>query len=214
MNDGFIYQSDNPTALDIFQLNNDGSLNISTTVINNNPSTFSAGLTVGDVTVIGQLPNPEQGGQLSLPVLQVGGTIAGHDIILGETGNTKFISGINGTYIYNNLNVSGTINNSDLTNKLNAKANQTDLNTLTNTVNNKEDKTDLITNYYNKNDVNSLIVGKANSSDVYTKSYIDTSLAQKADTSNVYTKTMTDSALSQKANSSDVSTSQIGRAHV
>jgi hypothetical protein len=45
-----------------------------------------------------------------------------NDIILGNSGVTQFISHTMGTYIYNDLNVSGVIRNTDLTNKLNNKS--------------------------------------------------------------------------------------------
>lgn len=41
---------------------------------------------------------------------------------------------------------------------------------------------------------------KADASNVYTKSQIDTSLATKADSSSVYTKSQIDTSLSAKAN--------------
>ena len=44
-----------------------------------------------------------------------------NDIILGSNGTTTLISDNTGTYIYNNLNVSGNINNTELTNKSNSK---------------------------------------------------------------------------------------------
>jgi hypothetical protein len=59
---------------------------------------------------------------LVIPALQIGGTMLANDIILGSSGITKFISDYTGTYIYNNLSVSGNINNVTLTNVLNAKA--------------------------------------------------------------------------------------------
>jgi hypothetical protein len=45
-----------------------------------------------------------------------------NDIILGNSGVTQFISHTMGTYIYNDLSVSGVIRNTDLTNKLNNKS--------------------------------------------------------------------------------------------
>lgn len=45
---------------------------------------------------------------------------------------------------------------------------------------------------------------KANVSDVYTKSQVDSALSGKANTTDVYTKTQVDNALSGKANTSDV----------
>ena len=73
-----------------------------------------------------------------------------NDIVLGGNGITKLISDDTGTYIYNNLSVSGNVNNNDLTTKLNSKATTTQLSTLSGAVNNKTDQTYLITNYYNK----------------------------------------------------------------
>ena len=72
--------------------------------------------TIGDADLISPLPNPNLGNQLVVPSLQVGGTMMANDIILGTNGTTKLISDNTGTYIYSNLNVSGIINNTDLTN--------------------------------------------------------------------------------------------------
>ena len=77
--------------------------------------------TIGYLDQITLLPNPNLDNQLVLPQLGVGGTIMANDIILGNSGVTQFISHTMGTYIYNGLNVSGVIKNTDLTNKLNNK---------------------------------------------------------------------------------------------
>ena len=53
---------------------------------------------------------------------------------------------------------------------------------------------------------------KANSSDVYTKTQVDTSLGLKANSSDVYTKTQVDTPLGLKANSSNVYTKCESRA--
>ena len=70
--------------------------------------------TFGYTGLITQLPNPNLNNELVLPQLQVGGTMMANDLFLGSNGTTKFISDGTGTYIYNNLSVSGSINNTDL----------------------------------------------------------------------------------------------------
>ena len=82
----------------------------------NKAAVFPSG-TFGDEDSITPLPNPNLGNQLVVPSLQVGGSFMATDIILGS-GVTRLLSDNTGTYIYNNLNVSGNINNNDLTNKL------------------------------------------------------------------------------------------------
>jgi hypothetical protein len=111
-----------------------------------------------------------------------------NDVILGSSGTTKLISDGTGTYIYNNLHVSGNINNEDLTTKLNSKATASQLSTLSSTVNNKADQTYLITNFYNKDQSDSLLQGKANSNNVYSISQIDSALAHKANATDLYNK--------------------------
>lgn len=59
-------------------------------------------------------------------------------------------------------------------------------------------------NVYTKTEVDTLVSGKADASNVYTKTEMDTALSGKADSSSVYTKTETDTLLSGKANASDV----------
>ena len=103
-----------------------------------------------------------------------------NDVILGLSGITKFVSDDTGTYIYNNLSVTGNINNDDLNNKLNSKATTSQLSNLSRLVSNKADQTNLITNYYNKNQTDSLLQGKANSNSVYTMSQVDSALSQKS----------------------------------
>ena len=95
-----------------------------------------------------------------------------------------------------NLNVSGNINNNDLTNKLNSKVSNTDFSSLSDSISTKADQTFLITNYYDKNQSDSLLQGKANSNNVYSISQIDSFLTQKANSID----------LSNKANASDVYT--------
>ena len=137
--------------------------------------------TIGDADLISPLPNPNLGNQLVVPSLQVGGTMMANDIILGTNGTTKLISDNTGTYIYSSLNVSGVINNTDLTNKLNSKVSDEDFSVLSNNVSSKTDQTFLITNYYNKNESDSLLQGKANTNNVYSSSQIDSFLSEKAD---------------------------------
>ena len=91
----------------------------------NKPAIFTTG-TFGDVDLITPLPNPNLDNQLVVPSLQVGGSMMANDIILGSSGITKLISDNTGTYIYNNLNISGIINNNDLTTKLNSKVSNAD----------------------------------------------------------------------------------------
>ena len=145
----------------------------------NKPAIFTTG-TFGDEDLITPLPNPNLGNQLVVPSLQVGGTMMANDIILGSNGTTKLISDSSGTYIYNNLNVSGVINNTDLTNKLNSKVSDEDFSTLSNNVSNKADQTYLITNYYNKNESDSLLQGKANTNNVYSSSQIESFFISKS----------------------------------
>ena len=97
--------------------------------------------TIGDTDLISPLPNPNLGNQLVVPSLQVGGTMIANDIILGTNGTTKLISDNTGTYIYNNLSVSGVINNTDLTNKLNSKVSDEDFSVLSINVSSKADQT-------------------------------------------------------------------------
>ena len=125
----------------------------------NKPAIFTTG-NFGDEDLITPLPNPNLNNMFVVPSLQVGGTMMANDIILGSNGTTKLISDNTGTYIYNNLSVSGVINNTDLTNKLT---------TLTDTLSSKTDQTSLIANYYDKNQTNIALQGKANTSDVYKK---------------------------------------------
>ena len=116
LDEGYVPQDPNNNTLTLFTLNASGSLSINAPVENSQNATF------GDINLITPLPNPNMNGDLVLPVVQVGGTLMATDIILGNNGSTKLISDSTGTYIYNNLNVNGTINNPDLTNKLSAKA--------------------------------------------------------------------------------------------
>jgi hypothetical protein len=88
----------------------------------NGSLTIDANATIGDLSLISLLANPNLGNQLVLPQLAVGGTMMANDIILGS-GVTKLISDNTGTYIYNDLSISGVINNTDLDNRLNSKSN-------------------------------------------------------------------------------------------
>ena len=81
----------------------------------NKTAIFDKGI-YGDESFIAPLPNPEQGNQLVYPKLEVGGALMSNQVIIGISGSTKFLSNTTGTYIYNNLNISGIINNSDLIN--------------------------------------------------------------------------------------------------
>ena len=125
-----IIANSQPSSLDYTT----GTLNISKPVVLENA-------TIGDADLISPLPNPNLGNQLVVPSLQVGGTMMANDIILGSNGTTKLISDNTGTYIYNNLNVSGNINNTDLTNKLNSKVSNEDFSVLSNNVSSKTDQT-------------------------------------------------------------------------
>ena len=105
----------------------------------NKPAIFTTG-TFGDEDLITPLPNPNLGNQLVVPSLQVGGSMMANDIILGSSGITKLISDNTGTYIYNNLNVSGNINNNDLTNKLNSKVSNTEFSVSSDNVSSRADQ--------------------------------------------------------------------------
>ena len=105
----------------------------------NKPAIFTTG-TFGDVDLITPLPNPNLGNQLVVPSLQVGGSFMATDIILGS-GVTKLISDNTETYTYNNLNVTGNINNNDLTDKLNSKVSNSELSVLSDNVSSKADQT-------------------------------------------------------------------------
>ena len=89
----------------------------------NGSLTIEANATIGDLSLVSLLPNPNLNNQFVLPQLVVGGTMMANDIILGNDGTTSLISNSTGTYIYNDLSVSGVINNTDLDNRLNSKSN-------------------------------------------------------------------------------------------
>ena len=110
------------------------------------------------------------------------------------------------------MNISGIINNPDLTTKLNSKVSNNDSSVLSDNVSSTADQSFLITNYYDKNQSDSLLQGKANSNNVYSISQIDSALSQKANAidlsnkanaSHVYTKTEVDSAFQTKADMSN-----------
>jgi len=179
--------------------------------------TIVGNATIGDLSQLSLLPNPNLSNQIVIPQLTVGGTMMANDIILGDNGITKLISDVSGTYIYNNLSVTGIINNNDLTTKLNSKATTTELSDLSYTVSNKADQTDLITNYYNKNQINSSLQGKANANNTYSIAQVDGFLLQKANVSdlndkvsasNVYLRTDADLTFQTKNDMSNYATTE------
>ena len=89
----------------------------------NGSLTIEANATIGDLSLVSLLPNPNLSNQIVIPQLLVGGTMMANDIILGNNGTTDLISDSTGTYIYNDLSVSGIINNTDLDNRINNKSN-------------------------------------------------------------------------------------------
>jgi hypothetical protein len=110
-------------------------------------------VTIGNPELVSLLRNPNLNNDIVIPQLVVGGTFMSNDIILGSNEITHLISDNTGTYIWNDLSVSGVINNTDLQSKLNSKA---------------------------------------NGSDVYTKTQVDTSLGLKANSANpTFTGTVT-----------------------
>ena len=76
------------------------------------------------------------------------------------------------------------------------------------TLNNLSAKKANSSDVYTKTQVDTKLETKANSSDVYTKEEIDTSLGKKANSDDVYTKTELGESLALKANSSDVYTKE------
>ena len=66
----------------------------------NGSLTIEANATIGDLSLLSLLPNPNLSNQLVLPQLAVGGTMMANDINLGDDGTTNLISNSAGTYIF------------------------------------------------------------------------------------------------------------------
>jgi hypothetical protein len=163
------------------------SFDSDTGILNINRNVVLSTATIGDPDIVAHFTHPNIPGELVMTSCQVGGTFYSNNVIIGS-GSAQLLCDDAGTYIYNNLSVSGNINNNNLTTALNSKATAAQLSTLTDVVSAKADQTTLITDYYNKNQTDSLLQGKANSNSVYTKSQVDSALSQKADTTDLINK--------------------------
>ena len=94
------------------------SFDSDTGILNINRNVILNTATIGDPNIIAHFTHPNIPGELVITSCQVGGTFYSNNVIIGS-GSAQLLCDDTGTYLYNNLNVSGVINNTDLTNKLN-----------------------------------------------------------------------------------------------
>ena len=128
-----------------------------------NASTIYQGLQAfGDPTLITPLPNPNISNQTVLPTVEIGGTLMGTDFIFGQSGTTNILSDNTGTYIYTDLDVTGNIINTGLTNLINTKSNTTDLTILNSNFNST------LTSYLTQSSASNIYVNQLDVANTFT----------------------------------------------